>query len=65
LYVGTGFCLLLFAVNLAALVWGWHDAVFPFQVAKCLGMAFGIAVGIHSLDMRAYYRRHGRLARDG
>ncbi len=64
LAIGTTFCFLLFAVNLTALVVGWHDAVFPFQIAKCLGIAFGIAVGVHSLDMAAYYRKHVRLAKD-
>ena len=64
LAIGIAFCFLLFAVNLTALVVGWHDDIFPFQIAKCLGMALGIAVGVHSLDMGAYYKKHGRLAKD-
>ena len=61
LIVGTITSCLLFALNLLSLVVGWHDSFFPFQVTKLLGIVVGIVLGIHSIDMKGYYKKHGRL----
>jgi hypothetical protein len=61
--IGTAFSLLLIALNLWALAARWHDAFFPYQLAKLLGAAFGLALAVHCVDMMAYYKKHGRLKR--
>ena len=61
LCIGTAFSLLLTALNIWALAARWHDAFLPYQLAKLLGAAFGLALAVHCIDMMAYYNKHGRL----
>ena len=63
LCVGAVFSFLLSGLNLWALIGQWHDAFLPYQLGKLLGLAIGIILGIHCLDMIRYYRKHGRLKR--
>ncbi len=64
LIFGAVISLLLFVLNLVSIVIGRHDSFFPFQLTRVLGMAVGIALGIHCLDMKSFYakrpRREGR-----
>jgi hypothetical protein len=61
LSVGIFFSLVMSGVNLWALVLGWQDSFFPFQVSKLLGMAVGLVLAIHCIDMVVYYKKHGPL----
>ncbi len=54
----------LLGLNLVSLFVGWHDSFFPFQVTRLLGIAVGIALGIHCIDMIGYYARRRREAEE-
>ncbi len=60
LIFGAVISLLLFVLNLVSIVIGRHDSFFPFQLTRLLGMAVGIALGIHCLDMKGYYAKRPR-----
>ncbi len=60
LIFGAVISLLLFVLNLLSIVIGRHDSFFPFQLTRLLGMAVGIALGIHCLDMKGYYAKRPR-----
>ncbi len=63
LILGAAISALLFVLNLLALVLRWDDPIWPSQVAKLLGMAVGVVLGVHCLDMIRYYRKNGRSDR--
>ncbi len=62
LIFGALISLALFVLNLVSLLAGWHDSFFPFQLARLLGMAVGVALGIHCIDMIGYYAKRRREA---
>jgi hypothetical protein len=64
LSLGVVCSLFLLADSIWALIIGWHDPFFPYQILKLFGIGFGIALGVHSADLIFYYRRHGPLKRD-
>jgi hypothetical protein len=61
LSAGIFFNLAMFGINLWALIVKWHELFFPFQAGKLLGMAVGLALAIHCVDMVVYYKKHGPL----
>ncbi len=65
LIFGTVFSLLLSVLNLMALVEAWRESFIPFQAAKILGMIVGVVLAVHCVDMMGYYRKYGRLRKDG
>lgn len=54
---GAVFSLFLFGLDLWALVSQWSDAFFPYQLSKLVGMAIGIGLAIHCMDMTVYYMK--------
>ena len=61
LSIGIIFGTLMFGMNLWALIIRWNDTFIPFQIVKLLGIAVGLVLAIHCVDMIAYYRKHGPL----
>ncbi len=61
LVLGILFGLVLFVDNLWSLISGWGQAFFPFQLGKILGVAVGLGLAVHCIDMIGYYRKNGRL----
>jgi len=61
LSAGIFFSLTMFGINLWALLAKWQDSFFPFQISKLLGMAVGLVLAIHCVDMVFYYKKHGPL----
>ncbi len=58
LSTGIIFSLVLVGVNIWSLVVGWKEAFFPSKFGEILGIAVGLGLGIHCVDMIAYHRRH-------
>jgi hypothetical protein len=61
LSTGIAASLLLFGLDLWALLTQISKAFVPYQVSEILGMAIALALGIHCGDMIGYYRKHGKL----
>ncbi len=61
LSAGIFFSLAISGINIWALVSGWTDSFFPFQISKLLGIAVGIVLAIHCVDMVVYYKKYGSL----
>jgi hypothetical protein len=64
LSLGALCSLFLLVDSIWALVIGWHDAFFPYQILKIFGIGFAVALGVHAVDMIFYYRKHGPLKRE-
>ncbi len=58
---GMLFSLVLLGDNVWSLISGWDQPFFPYQLGKFLGMAVGLGLAVHCIDMIVYYRKHGRL----
>jgi uncharacterized membrane protein (UPF0136 family) len=61
LSTGIAASLVLFGLNLWALITQISRAFIPYQLSEILGMAIALALGIHCGDMIGYYRKHGKL----
>jgi len=61
LSTGIAASLVLFGLNLWALITQLSKAFIPYQLSEILGMAISLALGIHCADMIGYYRKHGKL----
>jgi divalent metal cation (Fe/Co/Zn/Cd) transporter len=61
LSAGIFFSLAMFGINLWALISKWQDFFFPFQISKLLGMAVGLVLAIHCVDVLFHYKKNNRL----
>lgn len=57
---GAVFSILLFGLDLWALLSQWSVAFFPYQLSKGVGMAIGVGLAIHCVDMTVYYLKRPR-----
>ena len=64
LSLGIACSFFLVFLNVWALIDLWQAPFLPFQLTKILGIAIGLILGIHCVDMIGYYRKHGRLKKD-
>jgi hypothetical protein len=58
LSTGVLFSLVLVADNIWSLAAGWNSSFFPSKFGEILGIAVGLGLGIHCVDMIVYHRRH-------
>jgi hypothetical protein len=58
LSTGIIFSLVLVADNVWSLASGWNGAFFPSKFGAIMGIAMGLGLGVHCVDMIAYHRRN-------